>query len=363
MMELIDTPSLVVDAAALEHNLKKMADLAKAKGVKLRPHTKTHKSPYIALKQLEMGATGITVAKLGEAEVMRQHGITDILIAYPIVGKNKLDRLARLARHTDVTVALDSVEVGKGISAVGEKLGKKIPVYVEVDTGLKRCGRDPGDETLRLICELKDLPYIEIAGLMTHGGYAYQAETSQELQKFSQQEGNILVQLKERVRKILGLDIREVSVGSTPTALNPIQIAGVTEMRPGTYVFNDATLLQMGLVEETECALSVYATVVSTPAPDRFIVDAGSKTLTSDKGKLTQGYGLIRHSSGVWITWLSEEHGIVQLTHPHAYKIGDVLKIIPNHVCPVVNLADEFILIKNNKVIETIKIEARGKNK
>ncbi len=362
MLEHIETPALVVDLDKMENNLRKMKQIARKKRVKLRPHVKTHKSPYIALKQIALGADGITVATLGEAEVMRRHGITDILIAYPIVGRNKLARLKRLAEGADMTVSLDSIEVARGIDAVGESLQRKMPVYVEVNTGLNRVGRQPNHETVQLIKELRQLPYLDIVGLMTHGGYAYKAKTVEALQEAARSEGEQLVQTKHLVKAELGLDIPEISVGSTPTALADIVAYGVTEMRPGTYVFHDATLYSLGVVTEEECALTICTTVVSHPAPHRFIVDAGSKTLTSDKGVFTKGYGLIKHSKEVWISWLSEEHGVVELEGPSAYKIGDQLEIIPNHVCPAVNLADALIGVRDGRFERIIQVEARGKN-
>ncbi|NEU29192.1 hypothetical protein GN156_00140 [bacterium LRH843] len=363
MIKGIDTPALVVDLDKMDHHLNRMMTIAKKKKVKLRPHTKTHKSPEIALLQLERGATGITVATLGEAEVMRKHGITNILIAYPIIGETKLTRLKALAKNTDVTISLDSFDVAEGINTVGEELGKKMPIYLEIDTGYGRCGLPIEEDLFKLADQLKQLAHIEIVGVMTHPGHSYKVNTTVKLHEISRNEAEKLVEAKLTLNEQFGFNIREVSIGSTPTSLDETLYEGVTEMRPGTYIFNDATLTSLGLIEENDCALTVYATVVSTPSPNHFIVDAGSKTLTSDKGAFTKGYGFIKGSDDVWVSWLSEEHGVVELQGNKDYKIGDQLEIIPNHVCPAVNLADELIGIRNGEIERIISIDARGKNK
>ncbi|MCM3716343.1 alanine racemase [Halalkalibacter oceani] len=363
MRNMIDTPALVVDLDKMEAQLKRMANIAARKKLKLRPHTKTHKSPAIALQQLALGATGITVAKLGEAEVMRRHGIDDILIAYPLIGKKKLERLRELAKDTKVTVALDSVEVARGIAAVGEQLGRKIPVYLEVDTGLGRCGLQPSEEIVRLAEQVMKLSFLEITGVMTHSGTAYKVRTKEELQEVSRLEAEGLLSAQQMVDDKLGYKIPEVSAGSSPTAYDEQNFPGLTEMRPGTYVFNDATLASLGVVDEQDCALSVYTTIVSAPAADRVIIDAGSKTLTSDQGAFTKGFGRIKGEDHVWVSWLSEEHGVIELEEGHSWRIGDQIEVIPNHVCPTVNLADEVIGIRNGRIEKVFSIEARGKNK
>lgn len=340
-----------------------MARRSREAGVRLRPHIKTHKSPYIALKQLEKGASGITVAKLGEAEVMRKHGIRDILIAYPIIGEQKLKRLGKLALDTDVIVSLDSLEVARGISQAGKQIGRSIPLYIDVNSGLDRCGKEPGQETLELIELINQLPYIRILGLMTHAGHSYQEKSREEQIRISRQEGALLVETKKVAKEKLGIDIPEISVGSTPTSFYAHEVEGITEMRPGTYVFNDATMVALGLVTKEECALTIRATVVSRPSSDRAIVDAGSKTLSSDRNTYTEGYGFLKSCPEITISRLSEEHGVIVTPPDFEIQIGDEVDIIPNHVCPTVNLADELIGIRNGRIEGIIAVEARGKNK
>lgn len=363
MQDVWDTPALVVDLEKMEYNIKRMAETAHKAGVKLRPHCKTHKSPYIALRQLEYGAGGITVAKIGEAEVMRRHGIRDILIAYPIIGRKKLERLEQLARGTDIITALDSIEAAYSINEVGGRLGRKLPVYVEVNTGLGRCGNEPGRETLELVEKLLSLSSIEVRGLMTHAGHSYKAASIEERKRISRSEGSLLVATKQLIAEQLGYIVPEVSVGSTPTAYDCSEVEGITEIRPGTYVFNDATMVALGLAQKETCALTVYATVVSRPSPDRAIIDAGSKTLTSDRGNFTKGFGFVLSNPEISVSWLSEEHGVIETPPGFTVSVGDVLQIVPNHVCPAVNLADELIGLRGQEVERIIGVEARGKNK
>ncbi|MEH7235858.1 alanine racemase [Bacillus sp. JJ1562] len=362
MLKELDTPALVLNLDVMEKNLRRMSMLAKESGIKLRPHIKTHKSPYIALKQIEYGAAGITVAKLGEAEVMSRHGIKEILVAYPIIGEKKLERLKVLAKEVNIITSLDSVEVGEGINRVGAELGKEMQVYVEVNTGLNRVGKDQ-ENTVELIERLAGFEYVTIKGLMTHAGQSYKTKNKEQLQEISVQEGEYLVATQRLVKEKLGIDIPEISVGSTPTSYIGHQVAGVTEMRPGTYVFNDGTLIELGLIDEKDCALTIVSTVVSKPDRNRVIVDAGSKTLSSDKGGFNQGFGLVKNKD-VYVSWLSEEHGVIESMDVGAnIQIGEVVEIIPNHVCPTVNLANELIGYRKGKIERFIQVEARGKNK
>jgi D-serine deaminase-like pyridoxal phosphate-dependent protein len=359
----------LVDLDRLERNVKRMAGRAHRAGLKLRPHIKTHKSLSIARMQLEAGAVGVTVAKLGEAEAMAAGGVRDILVAYPIVGEAKLERLERLVQEVDVIVSLDSVGVGEGISAVGQRLGKTVPVYVEVDSGLGRLGKKPGEESVRLIASLLDLPGVEVRGLMTHGGYAWTANSLEERLDAAKREAAALVETKQLAGEKLGFEIPEISPGSTPTAHHVEEVPGITEIRPGTYVFYDATSLKAGLVNEEEVALTIRTTVVATPSSDRAVIDAGSKTLTTDMGAVAWGHGLIKGAPGYRVNRLSEEHGMI-ITPPGAkigagdlFRIGQTLDLIPNHVCPTVNLADELVGVRDGRVEEVILVEGRGKNR
>lgn len=356
----LDTPAIVIDLDALDANLRRTAERARASGVKLRPHTKTHKSVWIAKKQIEYGAVGITVAKLGEAEVMAAAGIDDILVAYPIVGTKKLQRLGKLMENARITVSTDNYEVARGLSEYGLSIGKRIPLYVDVNTGLNRLGKEPGEETAELVATIATLPGIEVTGLMTHAGHVYGKTGDDACRSVARHEAESLVKTKELLAQ-RGIDIREVSVGSTPTSKFAGDVAGVTEMRPGAYVFGDVSQIITGTIEETQCAMRIYATVVGKPRPGTVVIDAGSKTLTTDSNPLRKGYGLLPDYPDVVIERLSEEHGIMQVPANVEFNIGDVVTIVPNHCCTVANLHDRLTGARDGRFEQYIQVDARGK--
>jgi len=362
LAEAIETPAVTVDLDILDANLRAMAARAASAGVKLRPHAKTHKSVWIAREQLRYGAAGITVAKLGEAEVMAEAGIRNILIAYPIVGAAKRERLAKLLAKADVTVALDHPDVARGLSDLGESLGRPIPVYVDVDSGLNRCGREPGEPSAELALELARLPGIRVAGLMTHAGYAYNCRSEAEVRAAARREAQALLSTYE-VLRARGFGPLKISVGSTPTARFAVELRGlgVTEMRPGAYVFNDVSQIATRTADLGDCAMRVYATVVSLPRPGAAIIDAGSKTLSTDTTPFRPGYGLIPARPDVVIERLSEEHGILRVPEDVRLRIGDIVEIVPNHCCAVANLHDALLGMRGGRAERTIPVDARGR--
>lgn len=351
----LDTPALVVDLDALESNIAEMAEVARTAEVRLRPHTKTHKCPAIARMQVDAGASGITVAKLGEAEVMADAGFDDILVAYPIFGAAKLARLRALMRAS-VRVTTDSVEVAEGLGSIGRDLGRDVPVLVEVDTGLHRLGRPPGEPTVELVSEISRIQGVEVLGLLTHAGHAYASADALALRAIAEREGQALVATTELCERA-GIPLREISVGSTPTARIVAGVAGVTEVRPGTYVFNDGNMVGLGVASEATCAASVLATVISRPAPDRFVIDAGTKSLAADGG----GLGAIRGRPGLSLEFLSEEHGVGRCSGGEDVAIGDRVEVIPVHICPCVNLFDVAYGVRGGEVVEELEIAGRGK--
>lgn len=359
----LDTPALVVDLAVMEANLERMAAEARRRGVRLRPHTKTHKAPWIAKRQLEYGASGITVAKLGEAEVMVAAGIRDILVAYPIVGERKLERLAALAADADVKVSLDSVEAAYGVSAVGRRIGRRVPIYLEIDTGLGRVGVLPGQEAVELARAIARLPGVEIVAVTSHGGHVGAAESEEALEAASRAQARVLVETAEALRAA-GIGVVGVSPGSTLTARFDLDTPGVTEIRPGTYVFNDANTVRRWSASLETCAAFVVATVVSRPASDRAVVDAGSKTFSSDRpvGGDEHGYGIVKGRPGLVLARLTEEHGMLRVTGAASdLRIGDRLAIVPNHICTAVNLADVLYGVRDGRVVSEIAVAGRGK--
>jgi D-serine deaminase-like pyridoxal phosphate-dependent protein len=358
----LDTPSLLIDLDEMARNIGEMAAVARTAGVRLRPHTKTHKSPEIARMQLDAGASGITVAKLGEAEVMVDAGIDDVLIAYPLVGERKLARLRALMERAQVRTTTDSVEVAEGLGRVGRDRGRDVEVLVEVDTGLHRVGRAPGAPTVEVVQQVARVPGVEVVGLLTHAGHAYRSANAVELRVAAEREALDLVETGAACAAA-GIELREISVGSTPTARIGAGVPGVTEIRPGTYVFNDVQQMRLGLATEATCAARVLATVVAHPAPDRFVLDAGTKAFSSDgaDGPPFPGRGVVVGRPELRLDFMSEEHGVGSLTGEDDVRIGDRLEVIPLHVCSCVNMFDVAYGVRDEAVEREIAIEARGR--
>jgi D-serine deaminase-like pyridoxal phosphate-dependent protein len=358
----LDTPALVIDLDVVRANVAEMAKVAAAHGVGLRPHIKTHKIPELARIQLEAGATGITCAKLGEAEVMADAGIDDILIAYPIWGEPKLRRLATLRERARVRVSLDSPEVAVGLSRLGRQTGAPVEVLVEVDTGMHRLGRPPGRPTADLVAEIAAIPGVEVVGLLTLAGHAYHSRSPEELAETARREGADLVATAELCARE-GIEIREISVGSTPTARHVAGVAGVTEIRPGTYIFNDTAMMRLGVATEETTGARVLTTVVGRPSPERVVLDAGTKCLTSD-GTGTPGWIRAVGLPYLHMEFLNEEHGVAHLGPGHArdgeLPVGTRMQLIPGHACPVVNLFDVAHGVEGGRVVTELRVAARG---
>lgn len=356
---LSDTPFVALDLKVMERNIDQVARLAKEANVKLRPHSKTHKSPFVAKKQLEEGANGITVAKLGEAEVMDEAGIQDILIAFPILGKKKLQRFGELLKRNQLMVSFDDISVARGLNEVGKTHNKRIPVYVDVDAGLRRMGRSP-EESISTIVGISKLPFIEVRGVMSHTGHAGNENTDEGIKRVAIEEATILYEVKIECEKE-GIHVPEISVGATSTARFIKDIPYATEMRPGMYVYNDRATMLNGGAREEDCAVTVFTTVVSHPSKDRIIIDAGSKTLAREPAK-KEGFGYVKGHDELIIQVLSEEHGTVEIRGETDLKVGDVIEVIPNHVCPVINLADELHGFRDGKFETKLPVSGRGKN-
>jgi D-serine deaminase-like pyridoxal phosphate-dependent protein len=359
--ELLDTPVIVVDEALLQLNIDEMASLAQSYGVSLRPHAKTHKSPRIARLQLEAGAIGLTCAKLGEAEVLvAEGGARDILIAYPIVGTLKIRRLLELTNRAHITVAVDTLEAARALSHAFANSGGVLDVYIEVNTGQDRAGAKAGQEAVDLAVAIARMPGLRLSGVMTHEGHAGFSGPDA-IASVAQNAGQALVDTAEHIRG-LGIEVTQVSVGSTPSSWFTPRVKGITEMRPGTYVFHDNNAFRHGRIGPDRCAARVVATIVSRPASDRAIIDAGSKALALDPSPSHPGHGYIVGHSGATIARLSEEHGVVVLPPgEQGFNVGDRLEIIPNHICPAVNLTDELVIVRNGEIIDRWPVAARGK--
>jgi len=360
----LDTPALLIEKQTMLGNIKKMQHIADASGVKLRPHTKTHKIPEIAKLQIESGASGIAVAKLSEAEIMADAGIDDIQIANIIVGSKKIKRLLNLKKRVkSLSCNVDSVEAAIAISEIFEKENCWLDVFIEINSGHNRSGLNEYKDIYQLAKTIQDLLGINLIGLFTHAGQAYAADSQDEIKNIGEKEGEFLVELSERLMQER-IFIPKISVGSTPTAPYSSKVEGVTEIRPGNYIFHDIIQTKLGVCTIEECALSVLATVISIPDSERIIIDAGAKALSKDKGAsktlAPQGHGFVIGKECV-IERLNEEHGII--THSgETFSIGEKIRIIPNHACVVMNLFDSAYLIENNKVIMQYEIKGRGKS-
>ena len=357
----LETPVLVIDLDKMEENIRDMQAAMDASGVKLRPHTKTHKTPEIARKQIDAGAQGITVAKLGEAEVMNGSGIEDIFIAYPLVGEDKYRRLEGLMDRCAVRSSVDTVEGASMLSGSMMKRGRRADVLIKVDVGNGRCGRAPGEPTIALAQEVSKMKGLHLIGLFAHEGQAGGGETYQDVLDLGVKSVSPMVETAERLRE-MGIPVQEVSVGATPAAKGSCTVKGVTEARPGTYIFYDINCLVTGVVPPERCAASVICTVVSRPVPDRIIVDGGRKSFASDTNGRWKGHGLLKGRNDVIFDRMSEEHGVLEVTDPSCdLKIGDRVEIIPIHICTAVNLWDELVGLRGDRVELTWPVRARGK--
>ena len=357
----LETPAVVVDLDVMERNLSRMANYCRDKNLRLRPHTKTHKIPALAQRQIELGARGITVAKIGEAEVMLDAGISDILIAYPIFGGGKAEKLAELATRANITVALDSLEVAEAISSALNRKNANVGILVEIDVGFRRCGIANEEEVLVLAQKVSDLPNLDFNGLMFFPGHFQVPENERAAMRIG--VNDFLGRIQDKFQRS-GLPLTTISGGSTPTALESHLFLGVNETRPGMYIFNDRTMVGIGIAQEEDCALSVVTTVVSTSVSGGAIIDAGSKTLSSDRyptgdGK---GYGLIKEDQETVLEKLSEEHGHLNISRSRRkYFVGQRLTVIPNHVCATVNLHNHLYAISGDRVEEVWEVAGRGK--
>jgi D-serine deaminase-like pyridoxal phosphate-dependent protein len=342
----LDTPVLTADLDAVERNIARMQAYCDEHWIALRPHVKTHKLPELAHKQLEAGARGITCQKLGEAEVMADAGIDDILISFPLVGEAKAQRLAALAQRITISTVGDSAAVANGLSSVLAQHGAEVGFLVECDTGNGRTGVQTPEEAAELAELVDALPGLRFAGLMTYP---------------MPPESVAWLRAARELIEAAGLTVDCVSVGGTPTAMQTHAVDGVTELRPGTYVYGDRACIANGSVPLADCALRVVATVVSRPVPGRAILDAGSKTLTSDLAAGAAGHGLLVEHPEADVYLLNEEHGMVDVSRcASPPQVGDRVTIVPNHACTTANLHDEVVMHRGGEIVETLRVAARG---
>ena len=354
----LDTPAIVVDLDIVEGNIASMAAQMRERGVALRPHAKTHKSVEIARMQLAAGAGGLTVGTLGEAEVMAEAGIRDLFIAYPLwASAAKAPRLRALHEKADLIVGVDSEAGAQALAKAVEGSGRPLRVAVEVDSGGHRTGVGDPKAAARVATAARSAG-LEVVGVFTHGGHGY---VPGEREKAAGEEVASLGAAEQALREA-GIDVRVVSAGSTPTAAYSAR-GSVTEERPGTYVYGDRMQVVLGTMTGAEVGLFVAATVVSTAVPGRIVIDSGAKALTKDRADWLEGHGAIPALPGAVIRSLYDYHAVVEV--PDGLRrpsVGDVLAVVPNHVCPVVDLADSFVVSRDGQLVGHWPVDARGRS-
>lgn len=350
MTSRIETPAILVNLDLARRNVEKFQAYADQHGLAVRPHIKTHKLPQMAEMQLDAGAIGITCQKVSEAEAMvaASDRITDVLITYNIIGEEKLVRLSRLNDKVKLSVVADNPVVIDGLSAFFGKGGKPLAVLVECNTGADRCGVSTPEEAAMLAQMISAAPGLTFGGLMTYppvGGAAT-------VQRF-------MTEARELI-EAGGLAVPVITSGGTPSMMDAAEAPIVTEYRPGTYIYNDRSLVARGVCGWEDCALTALATVVSVPAPNRAIIDAGSKTLTSDLFGQT-GYGHVLGRPDIAIDQLSEEHGRLVSQGEIGLKVGQQIRVVPNHACVVTNMVDEIQIFSGGEFLEVWPVVARGR--
>lgn len=348
-IDALDTPAVLIDLERVENNLRRWQAWCNRHGIANRPHVKTHKLVRFARRQMDLGAVGICCQKLGEAEVMADAGLNDIFVPYNLVGAAKLRRAVALARRVRLTVGCDSAEVAQGLSAAFSAAGLEVGVRVECDTGAARCGVQDPAAALALARLIDRLPGLRFDGLFTYPSPGSVGRVSEFFRSC------------RRLFAEAGMELPLLSNGGSRDMWRAQEVAGVGEHRAGTYIYYDCMQVAAGAASWDDCALTVLATVVSRPAADRCVLDAGSKTLSADSGGLGH-HGRIVEYPDARIVRLSEEHAHVDLSASAAKpRIGERVRVIPAHVCLVSNLAERVHGVVDGRVEWEAPVDARGR--
>ena len=376
----LDTPAILVDMDKLEANISRMAHMTSEAGLKLRPHTKIHKSTYIPKLQIKAGACGVSVSKLSEAAVYVDAGIKGVEIVHPFYGDHKLRALKNLIAKAEITCVVDSIKGAEGISQVGQAVGRKIPVLLKIFINLKRFGVLPGEPALKMAKELTQMPGIELVGIMSHeSAFTYlgqsQSPSPEDVAKITFENCSVMSATTKMLRKE-GIQIKDVATGATPTAQSLCRSASdfpeITEIHPGGYVFGDWMYINAFAITEGECAATILVTVISTPTSNRACTDGGSKTFSADPllfmaaraggfGSWKPTFGSVKGRPDAKLTAVTEEIGILTLTDPNkGLTIGERLELIPNHISLAVNLKDKIYGVRNGSVEVEIPVVCRG---
>ena len=360
-VDQLETPAALVDLDRLAHNLDRMAAYCVLHGLSLRPHVKTHKAPRIAAEQLRLGAAGLTCATPRELEVMA--GVCDdLLLAHPPVGAAKVRRVLGLAREVRLKVALDSLEAVEPLAEAADAVGRDVGILIEVDVGMRRVGVATPEEAIRIARRVRDLPPLDYRGIAFYPGHVRQHTSRQDqaLARLRDDLAGFTQALGEA-----GLAPATVSGGSTPAAWRMHEVTLVNEVRPGTYVYNDRATVDIGACGWEDCALTVLATVISTAVPGQAVVDAGSKALGREPLPAGDeaGFGVLLDRPAVRVARMSEEHGILDLKGSDwKPRVGDQVRIVPNHVCVVVHLNDAVHGVRGELVESSWPVVARGRS-
>ena len=357
--EALETPIPLVDLDRLERNLDRMAGYASRHGLALRPHTKTHKSPRVAAEQVRRGAMGLTCATLLEAEVMSEV-CDDILLAYPPVGGSKLQRLLALPDDIELTVALDSIEAAEALAHAAGERGRTVGVYVELDVGMHRVGLPAIGDALALVRLVSERPPLVYRGITFYPGHI-RAPVGQQDEEIARLSSGVRAAIEALDRAGLRPDV--VSGGSTPTITTAHEIEGLTEIRPGTYAYNDRITQQTGACGWDDCALTVLATVVSAAVPGQAVIDAGTKALGREPAaRPDDGFAALLDRPEVTVQRLSEEHGILDLRHSDwRPAVGEQVRLVPNHVCIAVHLHEVVYGMRGDRLETSWPVSARGR--
>ena len=355
----LDTPALVIDLDIVERNSRRLGDALAARGIALRPHAKTHKSVALARIQLEAGARGITVGNLGEAEVFAAGGIDDVFIAYPVWTDGlKAARIRALHERPGLRLAVgfDSAEGARRLAAAVAGTGRSLRVVLELDPGNKRTGA-PVEHAGEIARAARDAG-LEVLGVFTHGGHAYHPGGAE---PGGADEVRTLAAGADALRAE-GIEPQVISAGSTPTQLTAA-VEPVNEIRAGTYLIGDRQQWAIGAVPGDGIAIAVAATCVSRAVDGQAVIDAGAKTLTKDVAAYLHGHGILPAYPDVIVERVSDYHGVLRAgTDGRLPRLGEVVAVIPNHVCPVIDLRDSFVATRAGTVVGTWPVDARGRS-
>lgn len=358
----LQTPAILVDLDILANNIKKFQELCNQNGKQLWPMVKTHKSTEIAKMQQEAGAAGFLCGTLEECEGLCDAGIKNVMYAYPVASQENIERVIELAKKCNFIIRLDDLDGARMVDQAAQAAGIKINYTIIIDSGLNRFGIPP-EKAVDFANSLRELKNLVFKGISTHPGHVYAALGARDIPKYVEDEKTAMKKAVDSLKEA-GYSPEIVSSGSTPTFYGAVTDENINIFHPGNYIFMDYIQMSTDTAKESECALSVYTTVVSHPGKDRYLCDAGSKCFGLDKGAhgntSIKGYGYVKGHPELTVSSLSEEVGKLQVEGPSNIKVGDKLEIIPNHACSSANLTTYLIGCRGDKVERVIKVDLRG---